>query len=388
MAERLEVADGRHWVFSPDVLAIAGERSRAMLRARLVDEISGQPLRGPITVRCPRADLWPRVASDGLVGLVAQPSRVLPDLAASGTDLTLNITSEGFLPRQVGGTLGPIAGFAASFAALDLGDVPMHRSGVSLSGRVLYNLAPTPVPLAGATVRIDALWSHPPPAFWVAPGLSEPPQIVALTPGVYGRWAPGAAVRERALTLSAAVKTLMLPVSPGQTRLRLSDRSGLASGTPLALGLNDAAGAEVIVITAVEPTLAPDEPSWVSLAYPVARLHREGARCAAATPQPVVSLGAVAREAPALDPVLLLVAAPVMTDGAVVEIDDGVAAPEYQRVAHYATATNADGYFRLPPIARVAMVRLLVQHAGVADGHPVVSVDAPRATTPLVVVLE
>jgi len=34
------------------------------------------------------------------------------------------------------------------------------------------------------------------------------------------------------------------------------------------------------------------------------------------------------------------------------------------------------------------MVRLLVQHAGVADGHPVVSVDPAHAGTPLAVALE
>ena len=388
MAERLEFTPGASWQFAPDALPDAGNRVRALLRARLVDEVSGEALRLPTRLTTPRADLTPRVASDGLVGLVGWPAQALPDLATSAVTLEMTASCEGYLTRTMSGTLGPVVGFPASFAANDLGDVALHRQGVSVSGRVVHNLAPTPLALAGATVQIDAVWSAVPPPFWVPPALAEAPNLVSLAPGLYAPRAVAANVSQRAMLLSATVKTLLAPIAAGQTLLRLSDRDGLAVGALLAIAFDDAERSELIQISAIQATLAADEPTWITLAHAVARSHRDGARCTAATPQPAAAVNALARGGLPGDPTVFLAAAPLMADGAMVEIDDGAAPPEYQRVARYATSTNADGYFRLPPIARVALLRLLVQHAAVADAHPVVSVDQTLGSTPLLVALE
>lgn len=388
MAERLESTARGDWWFSPDRTPAPGERTRALLRARLVDEVSGEPASGPTQLTTPRADLWTRVASDALVGLVGQPARALPELAVAGVPLVLQVRSSGFLPRTLSATLGPIATFPADFAAIDLGDVPLHRPGVAVVGRVLHNLAPEPQPLAGAAVAIDAVWSQVPPPFWVPPALAEPADLVALHPGLYAERAAGTAVNELTLQLSAAAKTLLRPLVPGQTRLRLSDRDGLVAGGVLAIDFDAVDRVEMVRIAAVEPTPDPDEACWVTLAHPASQLHRDGVRCTDAAPQPPAGVAATSRDALPLDATLFLAAAPAMADGAWVEIDDGLAEPEYQRVALYAASTDADGHFRLPPIARVALIRLLVQHAAVTDGHPVVSLDEIRAGAPLVVALE
>ena len=60
--------------------------------------------------------------------------------------------------------------------------------------------------------------------------------------------------------------------------------------------------------------------------------------------------------------------------------------PEYVRALPLAATSDADGYFELPPISRVALVRLLVQHPGLADARSIVAIEP--ATTRLTLALE
>lgn len=385
MVTRTVSANGHDWSFDADTPALPGERLRALVRARLVDEINGDPVVAPFALRASRDDVAARASVDGLVGLVATPSRVLPDLAATPVDLTLEVRSPGFLPRTLRATLGPIAGFPDDFAPVDLGDVGLHRPGVVIAGRVLQNATPVSVPLAGATVEVDALWTQSPPPYWIAPALSQPPNLVTLSPALRAARAVGTALRERALNFAAITQTLLAPLEPAAARLQLSDGDGVAAGLALAIDIDTPSASEVVVIASVTPASAPDLPVRVTLEHPTARRHRDGVRCAVATPQPVVATATLDRDAEPADPTVFLNAAPNLADGAWTEIDDGVAPREYARVARLAATTDADGFFQLPPIARVALVRLLVQHPAIADARPIVAVDpaTPRLSLEL-----
>ncbi|MNT55845.1 hypothetical protein D3C72_1931140 [compost metagenome] len=44
------------------------------------------------------------------------------------------------------------------------------------------------------------------------------------------------------------------------------------------------------------------------------------------------------------------------------QVDDGANPAEYQRIDRYATVADADGYFRLPRISRLALFRLRATH--------------------------
>ncbi|MBI5259399.1 MAG: hypothetical protein HY855_23050 [Burkholderiales bacterium] len=380
MVQRSVNANGHDWLFDSDTPALPGGRMRALLRARLVDEISGDPVAAPFALRASRTDVATRATADGLVGLVAAPARVLPELALAGAALSLEVRRSGFLPRTLHATLGPIAGFPASFAPVDLGDVALHREGVVLAGRILQNAMPALLPLAGATVVLDAVWSQLPPPYWIAPALAEPPDVITLSPPLRAERPAGTTLRERALAFAAVVQTLRTPQEPGATQLELSNGDGVAAGTALAIDIDTPAATEVLVIAAVTPASAPDLPVRVTLEHPTTRRHREGVRCAIATPQPVVANATLDRDALPGDPTVFLTAAPTLADGAWAEIDDGLTAPEYARVALLSATTDADGHFSLPPIARIALVRLLVQHPAIADARPIVAVDpaAPR----------
>jgi len=150
----------------------------------------------------------------------------------------------------------------------------------------------------------------------------------------------------------------------------------------------DAVRTEVVRIAQVEATPAPDLPSLITLEYPCGWLHREDCLCVGVTPQAPSASTTLARSAIAGDRVGFTAAAPPFADGSFIEIDDGTAPHEYQRVALYQTTTDANGYFRLPPIARAALVRLRVQSAGLNDAQPIITLDYRGAVQDLTVSLE
>jgi len=387
MATRLEPAGSTVYLYTTDAPPPAGSRWRSIARARVVDEISGEPVLQTIAVTSERRDLVARNASGGIVGLIARPAHVFPALDVLPVDLDMTVAASGFLPRRLSGTLGPIAGFPTAFAPLDFGEVALHRPGVTLAGRVVSNMT-TPQPIAGATVTIDAVWSTLPPAHWSPPALAEPPDLVALRPGLHAARDAGAAIAQRDLALSAQAKVLLLPLAADATRARLSDRDGLGAGGVLVVDRDDPSRVEAIEMAHVETTYATDQPAWVTLAHPARHLHRTGAVCTDGTPQAAVAPTTLSVSGGPGDRVAVLAAAPAWPDGAFVEIDDGIGAREFQRIERYATASDAEGHFRLPPIARVALVRLRAQAAGFIDATPIVTLDYRSAIQPVTLRME
>ena len=391
--ERIETANGGTWQYLPDDAPPLADRMRAIASARLIDEISLQPLQRDISVTTTRSDLYPRVSRGGLVGLVGQPARTFPGLDTNPTTIDLNITCSGFLPMALQGALGPVAGFPDAFAPLDFGDVPMHRTGVALEGRVVRRTPLSAVPLAGATVQVDALWSHPPPANWAPPAFAEAPNIVSLAPGLYRARAATTNIRQRALSPAGTAKTLVNSASPGTRRIRVSDSTSLTAGSVIMIDRDVPDRTEVIPIAAIDPTLGTDVPAWITLAHPVGWLHRAGAACIAVVPQPPLFPSTLSRAAIAGDCTAFTASAPAFTNDAFVEIDDtapddNAGDPEYQRVGLYQTTTDAAGYFHLPPVARVALVRLLAHHATVTDSQPIVTLDYSIVIQNLTVAME
>ena len=215
MPARIQTAGSTRYRYVPGPTPPLASRWWVLARARAVDEITRDAVLQPITVTSTRKDLAPRAASGGLVGLVARPGRDLAGLGLLPALLDLRLQAPGYLPLELAGTLGPIAGFPAAFAPLDFGDVLLRRPGVELTGRVVRNTTAAP-PVAGAAVRIDGLWSALPPANWSPPALLEAPNVVGLRPGLYATRPAAATIAHRDLVLSAQAKTLLRPLSAGQ----------------------------------------------------------------------------------------------------------------------------------------------------------------------------
>jgi hypothetical protein len=387
MTVREETVGDTIYTYDPDPPPPVADRWRAVVRARLIDEITREEVLESVALACEPSELVPRAATGGLVGAIGRPAKLFPSLGLAAVDIRLDVATHGYLPMALAGSLGPIAGFPDAFAPLDFGDVPLHRTATAIVGRIVRNQTFTQ-PIAGATVQLMGVWSTLPPPNWMPPALQEAPNIVALIPGLYARRNNGAAIARRDLTLSAQAKQLAKPMPAGQMSLVVSDRIGLAAGTVLVIDRDDPMRFEVIQIKSVDTTSTPDQPAKVTLEHASKYLHLDGVACTAATPQPPTTPTTFGRAGIAGDAVAILVAAPGFADGSFVEIDDGVAVREFQRIGRFETTSDADGFFRWPAIARIALARLQVQHAGFTDAMPIITLDYRAAIQRVSVFME
>lgn len=368
MSCRPETAGSAVYDFCADTPAAAADRMRAVLAARVVDEITQQVVEVDIATRTTVAGMTPRSAPFGRVGLVGRPAREFPGLDLTPVDLDLRIAAPGYLPLDLAGTLGPVAGFPDTFAPLDLGDVLLHRVAIGLRGRTLQRGGLQPVVVAGAQISLLGCWPVMPPADVAPMAVIQPPDIVNAAPGVYVPRAIGTTVRRRDVpALAGEDKTLLLPAPRGGLRLRLSARSALPAGAVLIVDADDPGRHECIPVAQADLSSSDDQPAWITLAHPLAFAHPEGARCQVGDPQPPAAANALTRDAIPGDEALFLDGLAGLADGSVLEIDDGVNAPEYHDTRLYAAVSDAAGYFRLPPLSRVAMVLLHAQRGGLVS---------------------
>jgi len=68
MTRQVVNVNGRDYLFSPDDGMPVALRSWAMVKARVVDEITGRPPRGDVRLSVTQRRLVAKVASDGLLG--------------------------------------------------------------------------------------------------------------------------------------------------------------------------------------------------------------------------------------------------------------------------------------------------------------------------------
>lgn len=353
------------WRFCPDAMQAPGVRLRAIVMARVLDEITGQPL-GAAHVRALDAATAPhlarRSATGGILGLAGRPAEIFPQLATTAAQVPMAVEAPGYLPLRLAGTLGPIPGFPAVFAPLDHGPVAAHRVGVALRGRVVQRGTPSATPLPGATVEIDGVWPTYPPPHVNPAAVMQPARIAALVPGLYRDRPAATLARCDVVENLAEAKTLLLPAPAGATRLRLSNRRTLAIGMPLHIDSADTGRREMVAIAAIDTSLADDQAAWVELAWPLAFLHRNGTAAVPASIPTTHDPRTLARPALAGDPIVFLSAAAPWPELSLVIVDDGLNAPEYHRQRRYDTVADGDGYFRLPAVSRLALFRLRVAH--------------------------
>jgi hypothetical protein len=369
MSCRIEHGDRFLYRFCPDTVPAAGNRLRALIRARLVDELTGEPVETDIALSTDSPGLSTRVARGGLVGLAGHPGRLFPQLDIASVSLGMRVVSPRYVPRDLAGTLGPIAGFPDQFTPVDLGDVTMHRAATTLRGRTLRRGSLAPGVVTGASVEIVGYWPVFPPANVVPATVMEPPDLVALSPPVYAARADGVTqVRQRgAVAMPGLDKTLLLPASAGAIRVRLSDRDGLAAGVLLIIAAADAMRRERIIVASVDTASSVDQPAWVTLSHPLAYTQLDGTLCQPANLLAGAAPNLLTRAAIPGDATLYLDGLTALAAGVTVEMDDGGGTPEYHDADLYRSVSDAAGYFRLPPLARAAMVALHAQRLGLVS---------------------
>jgi hypothetical protein len=100
MPSRLVEVNGRQYVFSPEDQPPLGGRLWALVRARVIDELTGRPPLTAITLEADVTGASTRVASDGLVGVVGIPHHIFPALAMRNYTVALTVQVNGYVSRR------------------------------------------------------------------------------------------------------------------------------------------------------------------------------------------------------------------------------------------------------------------------------------------------
>ena len=95
MPRRIVAVNSKTYVLATDDPPPLGGRTWALLRARVIDELTGEPLASEITLASDMVFASPRVTSDGLVGLVGVPYQVFPSLARQQYTVRLTVRAAG-----------------------------------------------------------------------------------------------------------------------------------------------------------------------------------------------------------------------------------------------------------------------------------------------------
>ncbi|GGJ24122.1 hypothetical protein [Neoroseomonas lacus] len=362
IAPQIVEVDGRRWRLLPESSPLPqAARVQALARAQLIDELTGEPPPGRAMVVSRTPGARSAAGEGGHIGLSGRPATLFPaawPLVPPFPRLALEARLPAFLPVTLATDLVAQPAWPDAFLLHDFLQVALHRQPTLLSGRVASR---TTGPVAGAAVEVTEIWTS-----FAAIGLAGlAPNALSLRAGLYADRPAGAALRRRTLTLQAPVRTLLRHAHAGETAIRLSDRQGLILNRPLAIEPGDPEREEYILIAAIDTGAAADLPAEVTLAHPLARAHDAGTtvqRTTFAAPGPANAITRAARRGD-----LSLFAnglngiAPATPT---IEVTGGGVPAEYHGIAPWRTTSDAEGAFRLPPIHRVAHLRLRASGGG------------------------
>jgi hypothetical protein len=436
MPRRLVEVNGRPYDFSPDDQPPLGGRLWALVRARVIDELTGQPPASAITLVSDLPGASPRVANDGLVGVVGIPHHVFPPLAMRNYTVRLTVQANGYVSRRAAvviptdqraiaapapapqatvmtlndtarlttgeillvgppgpaltavqiRALGPGANqvtcapalpreydigdpvvpvVPSDFAPTDLGGLALHRQPTVIYGRAVQANAGASTPLAGATIATTGIWRTPPPANMAV--AADAPNIVSLQPPLYVDRAAGIGrLRGRSLPavpdIPAEEKRLLGDAAADANTLRLSNRIGLNPTDIVLIDADDPERTEFIAISAVAGSSTSAQPATITLDHPLAYAHRRNGLVQRVNPQPPGLERQFAQDAIGGNTTIFLDNLTGLAAGNEVEVTGGPHPTEYHRLRLFSTTSDAEGYYRLPPISRVAQLEVRAEH--------------------------
>jgi len=358
MLRRIVETNDRMYLFSPDDPPPLGARLWGLVKLRLIDELSGEPPDSIATVRALEPNLVSRVTSDGIGGLIGIPLQVFPDLGTTNRSVHLTVSAEGYLPLDDTVDFLTDPTFPITFSPPPPRTLALHRQPTVITGRTVRNNGGTAmVAVDGATVIVTGIWRRPPPANFSVP--ADPPNLVSLQPPLYAeRPAPGQSMRRRNLTpVVGADKQIVDDLVAGVDQILLSDRQGLGPGDVLLLDATEPDLVEYIPIASVPITAPADQPTRITLEYPVNHAHRRRGIVQKVTPQLPGLPQQITENASAGDTCVFLDGLTELAGAQEIEIN-GPPGDEHHTVKSFTVVTDADGYYRMPPLSRVAQLEI------------------------------
>ena len=356
MSRRNIQLENRIVIISADDPVPLVRRIQAVFKLRITDELTTRPPESTISLKVEERGYIPRVASDGLAGLVGIPQQVIPQLNAKGYPIHLTISAPGYVDRELQEEIPQDLNFPLHFSARQV-DLSLHREPTTISGRTVRIAGNASTPLPGSEVTVTGIWRVAPPDVSVPP---DPPHLVYLRAPLHvDRPAATQSLQPRDLTIVAGSdKALLNDVSPGVDAIRLSDRQGLAAGGVLQIDAGQPDLGEFIEIESVPTTSAPDQPTLISLNQRLMQSHRRDAVVKLTQPQLPGTPRVFTVDATTGDTSIFLDNLTGLASGQMVQIIGLAGKDEFHEVRTYSVLSDANGYYRLPPLSRVAQVEI------------------------------
>jgi hypothetical protein len=371
MSRRTIQLENRTIIISPDDPVPLAHRIQVLLKLLITDELTSKPPEGTISLRVEEKGYTPRVATDGLAGLVAVPLQVIPRLDAQNYPVNLTVSAKGYLTRELHETIFQDLTFPGHFAARQI-DLALHREPVTISGRTVRVTGNTLTPLPGAEVSLTGIWRSAPPADVIVP--PDPPNLIHLQSPLYlDRSGLTQFLQPRDLAVAGSDKTLLDDVSPGTDAIQLSDRQGLAVGDILQIDVDQPNLTEFVEVKTVPTTSAPDQPTVITLNQELMQSHRRDAVIKRTVPQPPGIARAFTVDATTGDTCIFLDNLTGLATGHEAQITGVPGKDEYHRLTTFSVLSDADGYYRLPPLSRVAQIEI--------HGEKTVGIQTFKVTT-------
>jgi hypothetical protein len=315
---------------------------------------------------------------DSAAALTAGMRLALSTPDSTGIELaTISATGPGL--NQVTLAEAPTITFPAGSAVQPLPAdqaLALRPEPVMIEGCVLKRSGASITTLANASVRLSKLWIEVPPAGSTVqpepptPGVFPPPPwdppIGAVWPPIYADFPKGSSIEfeDRPVDGAVAPKTILDDAPPGTTQLRFSDTGGLGPGDVVAIDADDDGRREIVEVTNIALTGATTDWARITINNPLQLLHRNNTivrRLQSVAPSLTRALN---YDAASGDCVLLFDTTAV-TGSHQVRLVDGTR-HAFHRVSIYRATSDAQGYYRLPPITRAGKIELAAKDSGSA----------------------
>jgi len=371
MSGRIVTLEGHDYQYCPDELPPTADRWQSIMQARFVDELSGLGMTTQISLSTEMSDLYTRMATDGIGGVIGNPFRRFPGLATNSVEIDMSVKAKRFVGRSLSRHLGPFNlgvgspnDYPEFFESIDLGEIAMHREPSVISGRCAQNSGNSRTSLSAVDVELTGVWYQFPAVNDDPLLVMNVPNLLSLTQGLYKDRSVGIdVVRQRDLIpVLGEEKSLLSAVSVGDSKLKLTNRVNLNIGDLVALENEHAELVEIIQISSVQGASSENQPAIITLEYPVKRRHRAGVAVVKVTAQIPGANNDLDRDAITGDQSIFLNSMTNLGNTSI-EIIDGVGVPEYHVAKIFSVQSDTDGYFKLPPISRVAQIQIQASRA-------------------------
>ncbi len=280
--------------------------------------------------------------------------------------------------------------------------IELHREPIVIAGRILKKTGAKNAPLAGADVRVSKIWRRVPPAGTmvdpeppIAGGVPPPPPwdppLAALWPPSYAEIPPSGSleIEDRPIDGVMSAKTLMDDVAAGGVELRMSDAVGLNVDDVISVDADDDGRREIVEVTSIFLAGTANDWARVSISHPLMLDHGRGRVVRRLQPVAPAIVRAL-NYAVTPDDEGVLFDTTGITGSHEVRLVDAGPPPvrSFHRVTVLAAVSDAQGFYRLPPLTRAGKIEISAKDSGSAASNAVEFVpdyDVPENHVDIVV---